>query len=243
MTEKRKHLLFFSLGVLIAVAAMFAIFFVANNVVAQSGGEDGQSSSELSLPLNQSSLDKPDISEPGSVVVSESQIHMETEKLVLESENEPMSKVISYRVVGSALKLDSYSATSEQNPIAIGCVYTFSGSAYAMYNTGLNLPQGATISSVRMYVNDRSSANSTGWLMVFDSYGELEEFWRLDSAGDAGNMFFDSTAINHVVNYDLYSYALAWRPNTYGNLMQICGFQVFYEPPPFGLAFLPLVQR
>ena len=38
-------------------------------------------------------------------------------------------------------------------------------------------------------------------------------------------------AINHTVDYNLYSYLVNWRPVVTGATMQLCGFRVFYTIP------------
>lgn len=123
-----------------------------------------------------------------------------------------------------------------------GCVYTASGDASAVWNAPLTLPEGANVNTVRMYYDDRSDLNSTGWFTVYDQFGALVEEWSMDSSGNSGNGFADTfPVIDHTIDYSRYSYALTWRPLQQGVTMQLCGFRIFYEPPPFGLSFLPLV--
>lgn len=123
-----------------------------------------------------------------------------------------------------------------------GCVYTTGGDSTVVWNTALILPDGANVNTVRMYYDDRSDSNSTGWFTVYDQFGGLVEEWSMDSSGNSGNGFADTfPVIDHIVDYSRYSYALTWRPLQEGVTMQLCGFRIFYEPPPFGLSFLPLV--
>ena len=48
--------------------------------------------------------------------------------------------------------------------------------------------------------------------------------------------------LEHVVDYDQYSYVVKWYPNVIGSKMQVCGFRVFYEYT-WGLAFMPYVTN
>lgn len=123
-----------------------------------------------------------------------------------------------------------------------GCVYTTGGDSTVVWNAPLTLPDGASVNTVRMYYDDRSDLNSTGWFTVYDQFGAVVEEWSMASSGNSGNGFADTfPVIDHTIDYSRYSYALTWRPVQQGVTMQLCGFRIFYEPPPFGLSFLPLV--
>lgn len=123
-----------------------------------------------------------------------------------------------------------------------GCIYNTGGEPTEVWNTPLTLPEGATVNTVRMYYDDHSDLNSTGWFTVYDQFGAVVEEWHMASSGNSGNGFVDTfPVIEHIVDYSRYSYALTWRPLQQGVTMQLCGFRIFYEPPPFGLSFLPLV--
>ncbi len=121
-----------------------------------------------------------------------------------------------------------------------GCIYNSSGNPAEIFNAPLNLPPGAMLNTVRMYYVDEINAfNSSGWVSVYDLYGELVEEWHMASSDDNGPGFADTEPIDHRVDYSVYSYALNWRPTAQGNRMQLCGFRVYYETPPF--SFLPIV--
>lgn len=105
------------------------------------------------------------------------------------------------------------------------------------------LPQGAVVETLRMYYNDTSASNSSAWFTVYDLYGSIVEEWSVSTTGSTGNGFNDSATIDHTVDYSTYSYLLNWRPVVTGSTMQLCGFRIFYTPPPFGLMFLPTVQH
>lgn len=120
-----------------------------------------------------------------------------------------------------------------------GCIYNSSGNPAEILNAPVTLPEGATINTVRMYYNDGAEGNATGWFSIYDLYGALVQEWSMTSSGDSGNGFNDTPIVDHTIDYSVYSYALNWRPTVQGTEMQLCGFRIFYEPPPFGLSFLP----
>jgi hypothetical protein len=129
-----------------------------------------------------------------------------------------------------------------------GCIYNSGGNADEYFNAPLTLPQGAMINTLRMYYNDTSEASNTiGWLTVYDLEGYIANDpitgqtleWAVASAGSNGFGFADAPNIGHRVDYSTYSYALNWRPVVQGASMQLCGFRIYYESPPF--SFLPIV--
>ena len=125
-----------------------------------------------------------------------------------------------------------------------GCIYNTSGNAGEIWNAPVTLPEGATINTVRMYYDDRSEQlNATGWISIYDLYGALVEEWEMTSSGAGGEGFDDTPLVDHTIDYSVYSYALNWRPLEQGSDMQLCGFRIFYEAPPFGLSFLPRIAN
>lgn len=150
--------------------------------------------------------------------------------------------LVSWRVVGSALKPRSSDVSYTINPSG-GCTYVTAGSAFSGWNIQPMLPQGAVVDTLRMYFHDTSASNSVAWFTVYDLYGAIVTEWSVSSTGNFGNSFNDTAPINHVIDYSLYSYALNWRPVVTGSTMQLCGFRIFYTAPPFGLAFLPYTSR
>lgn len=238
MITSRKRLLFVSLGALIALTVVFASFFIAQQVMAQSGGEGGNSSPELPRPLDPALLEWTSSAEPGSIAAP---YVPPTPELLPAAENDAKA-LLSWRVAGTTLRPRS-SGASYVPTSGGGCFYLSAGDSFVVFNTTLDLPQGATINTLRMYYTDTSESDSTAWLTVYDLYGTIVQEWGVSSTGNLGNGFSDSALINHVVDYSLYSYVINWRPYVIGNTMQLCGFRVFYEPPPFGLAFMPMVQK
>lgn len=123
------------------------------------------------------------------------------------------------------------------------CSYVTSGDAFSVWNTPVSLPEGSVVHSLRIYYYDTSTANSSSWFTIYDSNGSIVQEWSASTTGNSGSGFSDSAVISHTIDYDQYSYLLNWRPNGTGSSLQLCGFRLFYEPPPFGVAFMPLVRK
>lgn len=134
------------------------------------------------------------------------------------------------RIAGSTLRprtsTDGHSASGSG-----GCIYNSSGSPFGVFNVPLQLPAGANVLGVRMYFNDTSASNSSGWFTVYDLYGEIVEEFAVLSFGNTGEGFADTAPINHLIDPNAYSYVLNWRPVVAGSTMQLCGFRVIYNPP------------
>ncbi len=138
------------------------------------------------------------------------------------------ASLVSLRLAGSALRPRENDVSYSVNSSG-GCSYATVGDSATVWNTAITeLPQGARIDTLRMYYDDTSASNSTAWLTVYDLYGNIVDEYSVSSAGNFGNSFNDSAAINHVVDYSVYSYLLNWRPVVLGASMQLCGFRVFY---------------
>jgi hypothetical protein len=124
-----------------------------------------------------------------------------------------------------------------------GCLLATAGNDFTVFNAPVNLPQGSNILALRMYYNDTSADYSVGWFSIYNLYGELVDEWAVTSEGNMGNGFNDTDTISHTIDYLSYSYVINWRPYDLGSDMQLCGFRIFYEPPPFSAVFLPMVLR
>lgn len=161
---------------------------------------------------------------------------------LLQNDQEVPEGLVSWRVTGSAL-------TPRENNVNYtvggtgGCSYVTSGDAFTVWNTTVNLPQGAVVDTLRMYYYDTSNSNSSAWFTVYDLYGDIVTEWVVSSSGNFGNSFNDSAIINHTIDYSIYSYLINWRPVVTGSSLQLCGFRIFYSPPPFGLGFLPVLHN
>lgn len=123
------------------------------------------------------------------------------------------------------------------------CIYNAGGVSTEVFNAPVFLPNGATVTGFRMYYYDTSTSSSMGWFTVYDLYGDIVQEWSVSSSGSSGNGFVSNTAFTHTIDYSQYSYVLNWRANATGSSQRLCGFRIFYEPPPFGVNFLPYSAR
>lgn len=144
----------------------------------------------------------------------------------------------SWRVIGAALKPRENDVSYSVNSSG-GCTYVTAGDDSTVWNVPVDLPQGSEVDTLRMYYYDTSGSNMQAWFTVYDLYGNIVEEFSVSSSGDAGNSFNDSDPINHTIDYSTYAYLLNWRPVGSGSGLQLCGFRLFYNPPFFGLGFLP----
>ncbi len=150
--------------------------------------------------------------------------------------------LISWRVAGSALK-------PRENDVnySIGssgaCTYVTSGDASTVWNIPVILPQGSFVDTLRIYYYDTSGSNMSAWFTTYDLYGNIVQEWSVTSSGNSGNGFNDSALISHTVDYSVYSYLLNWRPNGTGSSLQLCGFRIFHDPPSFGAAYMPMIEK
>jgi hypothetical protein len=150
--------------------------------------------------------------------------------------------LVSWRVAGSALKPRENDVSYSVNSSG-GCTYVTAGDSFTVWNFAPTLPQGAVVDTVRMYYYDTSGSNSSAWFTVYDLYGDIVQEWSVATTGNFGNSFNDSATIDHTIDYSVYSYLLNWRPSVTGATMQLCGFRIFLEPPPFGINFLPAITN
>lgn len=150
--------------------------------------------------------------------------------------------LVSLRVAGSVLRPRTnqvdYAAASGG-----GCLYHVSGSTMAVWNTPLHLPQRSRVDSLRVYYNDTSGLDGRAWLTVYDLYGAIVQEWGVSSAGSGGTGFNDTGPINHEIDYSQYNYVLNWRPSETGPAMQLCGFRIFYTPPPLYGLYAPYITQ
>jgi hypothetical protein len=164
-----------------------------------------------------------------------------------EAEAEPpvtaLQTLSSMRVAGSALRPISSGvgfAPGEKG----GCIYATSD-ADVIWNTPLYLPQGANVRYLRMYFTDVVTPdNCSGWLTAYSWTGSVLQVGEVSSSGVPTYTIRQNTVlISHTIDYEQYSYVLRWRPVVTGTGMQLCGLRVYYEPPPFGAAFMPIVTK
>lgn len=149
------------------------------------------------------------------------------------------------RIAGSALK-PRESDVSWTASGSGGCVYATAGDATTIFNVPVTLPPGSKISYLRMYFYDtNASLDSYAWFTVYDLYGDIVHEWYASSFGSAGRGYATSVLFDHTVDYSLYSYVINWRPYDLGSDMQVCGFRLYYTPPPGAnrAVFFPISTR
>jgi hypothetical protein len=252
MFNLRKIRLLFTSIVLFGLGAIFMSVLTLKNVVAQSGDGEVQATPEITSSDQPSSESDQSNANTNSTWSSsaefpnesttEAQNSLDPSTFAEPAVGDAVNSLISWRMSGSALRPRendvSYSVSGSG-----GCSYVTSGDAFTVWNTSVDLPQGATIDTLRMYFYDTSGSNSSAWFTIYDLYGNIVQEWSVSTSGSGGNSFNDSAQINHTIDYSVYSYLINWRPAVTGNTMQLCGFRIFYEPPPFGIGFLPVLKK
>lgn len=132
-----------------------------------------------------------------------------------------------YRFVGTTLRPRQNDVSFATNGSG-GCVYVTAGNASTVWNAPLVIPDGSTIQFLRIYVNDTSASDLWGWFTIYDLFGAIVQEWGISSSGTPGETWFDTAAINHVIDYSTYSYVVNMRPVGTGSTLQFCGARVFY---------------
>ena len=209
--------------ILLGLAAVWFAIGRSMPVSAQSDGEVWASSAEAPEGTAAESFSPPDV----PLVPNEEDI--------IEG-----GGLISWRVTGATLKPRENDVSYTVNGDG-SCAYVTAGDASTVWNTPLHLPNGSVVDTLRMYYYDTSASNTTAWFTVYDLYGGIVDEWAVSSSTSGGNSFNDSAQINHTIDYSVYSYVINWRPIVTGSTLQLCGFRVFYSPPPYGLGFIPAV--
>jgi len=123
-----------------------------------------------------------------------------------------------------------------------GCIYAGAGSADTWWNGPIYPPQGATLTSLRVYLYDGSVADSQARFAVLGAYGDMAGNYPGSSYGIDGFGWFDIPIPNVVVDHAAYSYIVWWQPNQLGNTMMICGYRLYYTPAG-GMVYIPTVPR
>lgn len=136
----------------------------------------------------------------------------------------------SLRITGSTVRPRDSGPTQSATGQG-GCIYLTGGSSAVWWNTPVYLPQGANVGSLRVFYNDAGAGNVQGYFTVYDLYGAIFAEWGVSSSGTPGQGFLDTAAINHVVNYNSYSYVINARMTTADPAVQFCGVRIFFEPP------------
>ncbi len=112
------------------------------------------------------------------------------------------------------------------------CIYQSAGAFGAILHLAISLPNGASIDSVKYYFFDSTAdADTELYLSAYNISGglELSNEWELSSSGSSGKGVAENTAIDHVVDNEMYTYVLNWRgSHTYTNQLQLCGVQIYF---------------
>lgn len=146
------------------------------------------------------------------------------------------------RIAGSAVK-PRESSVDWAGTGGGGCIYASAGDAWAVFNTPVYLPQGATAKYLRLYYNDTNDVtNSTAWFTIYDLYGNIVNEYGASSSGNSGNGYATTTEFTHTVDYNTYAYVINWRPYDLGTDTQVCGFRIYYAAPP-GPVYMPLMLK
>jgi len=197
-------------------------------VLALSAAGGSRPQAHASLP--QPDLDRPSSAEPG---------YLPSQGGPSEPE-EPLATTRYLRVTGSVLR-------PRENDVDYawgaggGCIYVKAGDDFTVWNTPIYLPQGATVTQLRMFVNDASTSNCQGFFSVYDLWGDLVYEWSATSNTSSGLSYWDAAIPDHIIDYETYSYVVNWRPQDTGADMQLCGFRLSYTPP-LGSTFVPSVM-
>lgn len=123
-----------------------------------------------------------------------------------------------------------------------GGVYVWDWASVDKLAAPVYLPQGAVVTSVRMYYNDTNvTYDITLAFNVYDFATQTSPYsWTCSSSGAAGLGYADTAAINHTIDFSKYGYLLEWLPSIRASNLQLVGVQIFYTPPPGRAAVIPL---
>ncbi|KAB2963098.1 MAG: hypothetical protein F9K16_07420 [Thermoanaerobaculia bacterium] len=134
----------------------------------------------------------------------------------------------SLRIAGTPFKPRT-SGPTQSATSGGGCYYLTGGSAAIWWNTPVYLPDGATAQYLRIYYNDTGAGDVWGYFTVYDLYGSVVQEWGISSSGTPGQGYVDTVLMNHVVDYNSYSYVVNVRLTTSDAAVQFCGVRIFYD--------------
>ncbi len=141
------------------------------------------------------------------------------------------------KIVGTAFRPVVSGIGFNSTPPAIWAV---NGTGY--FEAPVYLPQGAIVTSLRMYYFNGTSIDTCfGSLMFYDITNHSgSSVGEIGSLANCGYYYSDSDAFSHTIDYTKYAYALRWYPMLASDLLQLLGFQITYTPPPSRAAVIPL---
>ncbi|HPH95047.1 MAG TPA: hypothetical protein PKW33_02230 [Anaerolineaceae bacterium] len=115
-----------------------------------------------------------------------------------------------------------------------GCSYAISTATDQVFNTPLQLPDGATIKYLRLYFYDNDpNAQLMGYLTYYQPGLNVYDYIYLATGVTAtgGLGYMDSPEVTLTVDNSAYAYALIVRAGASGVKIKFCGMRVAYLPP------------
>ncbi len=150
-----------------------------------------------------------------------------------------------YMVSGPGLQ--PRSTANDQVYSSSGCSYMSTGSSTGLLTgTGMHLPNDSVIKFIRLYYYDTDASNGVdAFLTRYAPGSAVQDLVSTGStnAFNSGSGFTVSTEITETVNAASYSYILYAWPDIASTALRYCGIRVAYYAPPYGLSFLPSLNR
>ena len=150
-----------------------------------------------------------------------------------------------YRVGGQALRPNVDWVTYDYYLAGGGCIYATSNPGEP-FSAQIHLPQGALIYYVLMrYYRLDTSYNCTGYLRIYDLYGQLVTQYPVTTGNCIGWEWGNPAYPNHTVDNNTYTYMVEWVPDVASSNMSCAGFEIHVQDPPVAgtkCAVIPLMQ-
>jgi len=109
-----------------------------------------------------------------------------------------------------------------------------------IWSAPVYLPQGAVITSVRMFYIDNNQTENCVGAFIFRDLIITPTTYANSSSGSSSSVAYVDINVPHTVDSSKYAYTLAWVPTVADTSMVLIGFQIFYTPPPGRAAVIPL---
>jgi hypothetical protein len=150
-----------------------------------------------------------------------------------------------WNILGSDL-VDLFSI--EDHGSAFGCIYYNSAYPYTKANATINLPDGATIHSIRFYWRDWFSEDSELRLMRYyhdpiAGYDILATLYSSGTVVDPKESYTENTSLNILIDNSTYMYAVYADLHYNEDDMKICGIQIGYTVPGIFGSALPIINK
>ena len=141
-----------------------------------------------------------------------------------------------YRVSGTALRPNYSVVQYDYLGMGGGCIYATSNPGEP-FSAQIHLPQGAVIYSLIMrYYRLDTSYNCTGYLRIYNLYGQLVTQYPIFTGDFIGWEWGLPTSLNHTVDNNNYTYMMEWVPNSLNSSMSLASFEVYIQDPPAATA-------